>query len=174
MKDIPQSVKDFVAVYQRSSIAARAQRELSEHLAATEERRAKTIEFREGVRLDKAKSVPKNDPHTAGLWTQIKAATTRQYQLMWNDKTSIVIKQGSSVVQSIILGSLFYMLPHTTAGIFTRGGTLFFCLLFNALLGMGEVTASFDGRSILGKHKVRLVSCPPSSPTSSNMITPRS
>lgn len=74
---------------------------------------------------------------------------------MWNDKTSLVIKQGSSIVQSIILGSLFYMLPQTTAGIFTRGGTLFFCLLFNALLGMSEVTISFTGRSILAKHKVR-------------------
>lgn len=89
----------------------------------------------------------------AGLWTQVKAATRRQYQLMWNDKGSIFIKQGSSVVQSIILGSLFYMLPETTNGIFTRGGTLFFCLLFNALLGMSEVTASFAGRSILAKHK---------------------
>lgn len=59
----------------------------------------------------------------AGLWTQIKAAATRQYQLMWNDKASLAIKQGSSIVQSIILGSVFYRLPQTTGGIFTRGGT---------------------------------------------------
>lgn len=42
---------------------------------------------------------------------------------MWNDKPSLAIKQGSSIVQSIILGSLFYALPQTSAGLFTRGGT---------------------------------------------------
>ena len=70
---------------------------------------------------------------------------------------SILIKQGSSVAQSLINGSLFYALPQTTNGIFTRGGTLFFILLFNALLSMTEVTVSFEGRAILAKHKVRRV-----------------
>lgn len=72
---------------------------------------------------------------------------------MWNDKGSIAIKQGSCITQSIILGSLFYNLPPNTSGLFTRGGALFFILLFNALLGMSEVTSSFDGRAILAKHK---------------------
>lgn len=72
---------------------------------------------------------------------------------MWNDKGSILIKQGSCIIQSIILGSLFYNLPQTTNGLFTRGGAIFFILLFNALLGMTEVTTSFDGRAILAKHK---------------------
>lgn len=68
---------------------------------------SRTIEFKEAVVAEKAKSVPASAPHTAGLWTQVKACTARQYQLMWNDRTSIMIKQGSCVVQSIILGSLF-------------------------------------------------------------------
>jgi len=53
-------------------------------------------------------------------------------------------------------GSLFYALPRDTTGLFTRGGALFFVLLFNSLLAMTEVTTSFDGRAILGKHKARL------------------
>lgn len=150
---IPTTPEEFAAAYLASDLAKRNMADLDAHMHEEEERRARTEEFRAVVRQEKAKSVSKRAPHTAGLWTQVKAATRRQYQLMWNDKASLAIKQGSSIVQSIILGSLFYMLPQTTSGLFTRGGTLFFVLLFNALLGMGEVTASFNGRSILAKHK---------------------
>jgi ATP-binding cassette subfamily G (WHITE) protein 2 (SNQ2) len=89
---------------------------------------------------------------------------------MWNDKGSILIKQGSCIIQSIILGSLFYNLPQTTNGLFTRGGAIFFILLFNALLGMTEVTTSFDGRAILAKHKAFSMyrSVPSSAPPSAS------
>lgn len=44
-----------------------------------------------------------------------------------------IIKQGTSIAQSIILGSLFYNLPENTNGLFTRAGVLFFICLWNAL-----------------------------------------
>ena len=149
----PVSVQDFVVAYQESDICKNALHELEEHLSADDRRVAQASGFRETVQNEQAKSVSKKAPFTAGLWTQVKACTIQQYQLMWNDKGSIIIKQGSSIVQSIILGSLFYNLPQTTDGLFTRGGTIFFILLFNALLGMTEVTTSFEGRAILAKHK---------------------
>ncbi|KAF8314186.1 ABC transporter [Clavulina sp. PMI_390] len=153
MRDLPLSPEEFLAVYNNSDVARRMKQELDDHLAAEDARAKQTDDFKDGVRREKMKGVWESDPSTVDIWTQIKAATTRQYQLMWNDKASLVIKQGSSIVQSIILGSLFYNLQYSTADIFTRSGTLFFILLFNALLGMTEVTASFTGRSILAKHK---------------------
>ncbi|KAF8314175.1 hypothetical protein DL93DRAFT_2228010 [Clavulina sp. PMI_390] len=153
MRDLPLSPQEFLAVYEKSDVARRMKQELDDHLAAEEARAKQTAEFKEGVRLEKARGVWRNDPSTVDIWTQVKAATVRQYQLLWNDKTSLVIKQGSSIVQSVILGSLFYNLQYTTADMFTRSGTIFFILLFNSLLSMTEVTASFSGRSILAKHK---------------------
>ena len=38
-------------------------------------------------------------------------------------------------------------------GVFTRGGTLFIVLLFNALLALAEMTAAFTSKPILLKHK---------------------
>lgn len=40
-----------------------------------------------------------------------------------------------------------------SGGVFTRGGVMFFILLFNALLAMAELTASFESRPIMLKHK---------------------
>lgn len=44
-------------------------------------------------------------------------------------------------------------LPKTAAGVFTRGGVMFFMLLFNALLALAELTSAFESRPILLKHK---------------------
>ncbi|KAK2759372.1 hypothetical protein FQN54_002850 [Arachnomyces sp. PD_36] len=57
------------------------------------------------------------------------------------------------VFLAIIVGSLFYNLPQTSEGVFTRGGVMFFMILFNALLAMAELTAAFSSRPILQKHK---------------------
>jgi ATP-binding cassette subfamily G (WHITE) protein 2 (SNQ2) len=182
---VPNTPEEFAAAYLASEIAKAANRELDEHLADSARLEAQTQEFKEAVAEEKAKGAGKNNPYvrlhfphhlrscrtltsalftqSVSLWTQVKACTVRQYQLIWNDKGSIMIKQGSCIIQSIILGSLFYNLPQNTNGLFTRGGAIFFILLFNALLGMTEVTSSFDGRAILAKHKAfSMYRCVPS------------
>lgn len=64
MKSIPTTPEEFVAVYQQSDVARNMRQELEDHLAATDERNKMTMDFKEGVKHDKAKSVSSNDPHT--------------------------------------------------------------------------------------------------------------
>src|SRR4051794_5333185 len=72
---------------------------------------------------------------------------------MTGDRASLFGKWGGLVFQGLIVGSLFFNLQDTTAGAFPRGGTLFFLLLFNALLALAEQTAAFVSKPILMKHK---------------------
>jgi ABC-type multidrug transport system permease subunit len=72
---------------------------------------------------------------------------------MTGDRASLFGKWGGLVFQGLIVGSLFFNLQYTTAGAFPRGGTLFFLLLFNALLALAEQTAAFVSKPILMKHK---------------------
>jgi ABC-type multidrug transport system permease subunit len=97
--------------------------------------------------------LPQKSPLTVSFLTQIKAAVTRQYQILWGDKATFAIKQISTLVQALISGSLFYNAPDNSAGLFVKSGALFFALLFNSLLAMSEVTDSFTGRPVLSKHK---------------------
>jgi len=78
---------------------------------------------------------------------------------MIGDRASLVGKWGGIVFQGLIVGSLFFQLPSNTNGAFTRGGVLFFILLFNALLALAEQTAAFESKPILLKHKSK--SCVP-------------
>ncbi|TDZ32326.1 Brefeldin A resistance protein [Colletotrichum spinosum] len=84
---------------------------------------------------------------------QVVACTKRQFMVMAGDRASLFGKWGGLVFQGLIVGSLFFNLPNTAAGAFPRGGTLFFLLLFNALLALAEQTAAFESKPILLKHK---------------------
>ncbi|KAF7554386.1 hypothetical protein G7Z17_g2939 [Cylindrodendrum hubeiense] len=85
--------------------------------------------------------------------SQVIACTQRQFLVMTGDRASLFGKWGGLLFQGLIVGSLFYNLPQTATGAFPRGGTLFFLLLFNALLALAEQTSAFVSKPILLKHK---------------------
>jgi ABC-type multidrug transport system permease subunit len=90
---------------------------------------------------------------TVGFAEQVRACVRRQYQILWGDKATFIIKQASTIAQALIAGSLFYDSPENSGGLFLKSGALFFSVLFNSLLAMSEVTESFSGRPVLLKHK---------------------
>ncbi|KFA71533.1 hypothetical protein S40288_06824 [Stachybotrys chartarum IBT 40288] len=113
-----------------------------------------TSDFKEAVAREKHKGVMwAKTAVTADFYTQVKAATIRQYQIMWGDKPTLFMKQGATVIQSLLGGSLFYSAPDNSSGLFLKGGALFFSILYNALIALSEVTDSFTGRPILAKHR---------------------
>lgn len=147
----PRTAEDIRERYVKSSIKSNMEAEYS--FPTSDEAKTGTEDFRESVQQEKHKSLPKKSPLTVSFITQVKAAVTRQYQILWGDKATFFIKQISTLVQALISGSLFYNAPNNSAGLFVKSGALFFALLFNSLLAMSEVTDSFSGRPVLAKHK---------------------
>lgn len=119
----------------------------------SEEARVNTEGFKQRVALEKHKGLAGKSPLTVGFPVQVRACVARQYQIIWGDKSTFFIKQISTVVQAVIIGSLFYGAPDDSSGLFIKAGALFFSVLFNSLMAMSEVTDSFTGRPILTKHK---------------------
>lgn len=115
--------------------------------------RQRTQDFKDGVSFETSKRLPKNSPLTVDFTSQVKACIIRQYQIIWGDKATFVIKQVATLMQALIAGSLFYNAPNNSGGLFVKSGALFFSLLYNSLLAMSEVTDSFEGRPVLVKHK---------------------
>ncbi|CAI7585660.1 unnamed protein product [Penicillium discolor] len=115
--------------------------------------RERTEEFKQGVAFESSKNLPKNSPFTVGFLDQVKICVQRQYQILWGDKATFIIKQVATLCQALIAGSLFYDAPDNSGGLFIKSGALFFSLLYNSLLAMSEVNESFSGRPVLIKHK---------------------
>lgn len=113
----------------------------------------RTQDFRDGVAFETSNGLPKNSPLTVSFNEQVKACVSRQYQILWGDKATFIIKQVATLIQALIAGSLFYNAPDNSGGLFVKSGALFFSLLYNSLLAMSEVTDSFHGRPVLIKHK---------------------
>ncbi|KAE8423502.1 ABC-2 type transporter-domain-containing protein [Aspergillus pseudocaelatus] len=113
----------------------------------------RTEDFKESIAWEKSKYLPKNSPLTISFWSQVEACTIRQYQILWGDKSTFLAKQILSTIMALIAGSCFYDSPPTSLGLFTKGGAVFFALLYNCIVAMSEVTESFKGRPVLLKHK---------------------
>ncbi|EKV20717.1 ABC transporter, putative [Penicillium digitatum Pd1] len=115
--------------------------------------RERTAAFKESVAWEKSKHLPKSSSLTTSFWAQLVACTKRQYQILWGEKSTFITKQVLSCAMALIAGSCFYDSPDTSEGLFTKGGAVFFSLLYNCIVAMSEVTESFKGRPVLIKHK---------------------
>jgi hypothetical protein len=125
----PHTADDIRAEYQQTQIYKWMREEIG--YADSDEAKANTAEFKAAVIADRHKSLPKHSPLTATFSAQIMALTKRQYQIIWGNKVAAIIRQGACLVQSLVAGSLFYNIPNTANGLFLRGGTLFFSVLYN-------------------------------------------
>jgi ABC-type multidrug transport system permease subunit len=56
------------------------------------------------------------------------------------------------IAQGLIMGSVFLNMPNATSAYFSRGGTLFFAVLFGAMSSMAEIPALYAQRPIVSRH----------------------
>jgi ATP-binding cassette subfamily G (WHITE) protein 2 (SNQ2) len=147
----PRNAPELRHAYEASPIKARMDEELS--FPNSPEAEANTKAFAESVQMEKSGQLGKKSPLTVSFVEQVKTCVVRQYQIIWGDKSTFFLKQGATVLQALISGSLFYAAPDNSNGLFIKGGSLFLALLFHALVAMSEVTDSFSGRPVLAKHK---------------------
>ncbi|OQE05791.1 hypothetical protein PENVUL_c022G01623 [Penicillium vulpinum] len=141
---IPRNAAEFQAAYRKSET-------YKGNLADIESLEA-DVEAQRQER-EAARSSSKRKNYTISFYKQVMILTHRQFLVMVGDRKSLIGKWSVITFQALIVGSLFYNLPDTSNGVFTRGGVMFFILLFNALLAMAELTAAFESRPILMKHK---------------------
>ncbi|RKO93196.1 ABC-2 type transporter-domain-containing protein, partial [Blyttiomyces helicus] len=66
---------------------------------------------------------------------------------------AVVFKFLFSMIMALINGSVYIKLPTDTSGAFTRGGVLFFSLLFNSVSAMAELPKTMGGRPIIYKQR---------------------
>ncbi|KAJ1767965.1 ATP-binding cassette transporter snq2 [Coemansia sp. RSA 1813] len=95
----------------------------------------------------------KKSPYTTTFLFQFYLLIIREWEIFLGNKTQIVFKVIYNISFAIIVGTLFIRLPHNTDSFFTRGGVLFFALLFNSLTSMAEIPKAVTGRQVVYKHK---------------------
>ncbi|KAJ5771410.1 uncharacterized protein N7511_003461 [Penicillium nucicola] len=148
---VPNTPEDFESCYHNSTVY----REQLDSIVPPEKLAYETEDMEMAVASEKGKQhIPrKTSPYTASLWSQIGACTTRQFQIMWGDKFSLMVKVSSAIIQALVCGSLFYNLKDDSSSIFLRPGVLFFPVLYFLLESLSETVGSYMGRPILSRQK---------------------
>ncbi|KAK3711294.1 ATP-binding cassette transporter snq2 [Vermiconidia calcicola] len=109
--------------------------------------------FERAVQEGKSKRVPKKSPYTVSFPRQVMACTQREFWLLLGDTTTLYTKLFIIVSNGLIVGSLFYGEPLSTAGAFSRGGALFFSILFLGWLQLTELMKAVTGRAVVARHR---------------------
>ncbi|KAJ5280031.1 hypothetical protein N7478_005403 [Penicillium angulare] len=112
-----------------------------------------TRRFQSSVAQSKSKTVSKSSPYTVSLVRQVAACVKREFWLLWGDKTSLYTKYFIIISNGLIVASLFYGESMDTSGAFSRGGALFFSILFLGWLQLTELMPAVTGRGIVARHK---------------------
>lgn len=149
---IPHTPKQFEEAFKTSAFYTTVEKQRVEYQDSVSERNP-ISHFKEAAKQVKQKHVSVKNPYTISFVGQVKALTIRQVQLTRGDMTSVISRYASNVIKAIIVGSVFFKLKADATGTFTRGGVLFFALLFNALISQAELPMAMQGRPILYKHK---------------------
>ncbi|KAF9415247.1 hypothetical protein BGZ94_000147 [Podila epigama] len=149
---VPHTPKQFEDAYKASTLYTDIEHQRVEYQGSVSENNPAT-HFKEATKQSKQHHVSVKNPYTISFIGQVKVLTVRQVQLTLGDITSLVSRYASNVIKAVIVGSVFLLLPTDASGTFTRGGVLFFALLFNALISQAELPVAMYGRAVLYKHK---------------------
>ena len=148
---VPRTPDEFEAHWKRSPERAALMEEINLYEAENEGTDA-LGNLREAHKNQQAKHMRPQSPYMISIFMQIRICTIRAYQRIWNDMVSTVTTVVGQVVMALIVGSVFYGQPNTTASFFQKGSTLFFAILLNALISIGEINNLYDQRPIVEKH----------------------
>jgi ABC-type multidrug transport system ATPase subunit/ABC-type multidrug transport system permease subunit len=149
----PRSPDDFVRLWKESKYYAQLQQEMelyrSNYCAVDAElEKLKQLQSNQKATRQRAAS-----PYTASIAQQFFGTIKRSYQRVIGDKVYLVAMAFSAIFMSLINGSVFVNTPSNTSGFFSKGGVIFFSVLFNALQTMSEVATQYAQRPIVQKHK---------------------
>lgn len=98
-----------------------------------------------------------NSQYVVNYWTQVYYCMIRGFQRVKGDSTYTKVYLSSFLIKALIIGSMFHKIDDksqsTTAGAYSRGGMLFYVLLFASVTSLAEIGNSFSSRPVIVKHK---------------------
>ena len=151
---VPRSTTDFEAAFRCSDHYRKLLADVDDyekHLGNTGFGDAK--EFEQSVQEQKSRRVSNESSYTISFARQVSACTRREFWLVFGDKPTLYTKFFIIVSNALIVGSLFFRQSTTTTGAFSRGGTLFFSLLFLGWLQLTELMRAVSGRAVIQRHR---------------------
>lgn len=84
---------------------------------------------------------------------QLRICMKREWWLLRQHLYPLYVRFIIVVVVALLLGSMFYDMPQTTTGIYSRGGFVFYASVVVGWVQLAELEGAMEGRGIIARHK---------------------
>ncbi|KAI0752733.1 pleiotropic drug resistance ABC transporter [Daedaleopsis nitida] len=149
---VPRTASEFVEYFQKSQFARANHEDIDAYRAEFAGKPERASHYKQSVQDEHARHASKKSPYIVSIPMQARALMRRRWQIIRGGIAVQVIQLMSFVIQAIIIGTVFLRLKDNTISFFSRGGVLFFSLLFAALSTMSEIPALFAQRPIVHRQ----------------------
>ncbi|KAJ5229183.1 hypothetical protein N7489_009891 [Penicillium chrysogenum] len=149
---VPRTSLEFESYWKSSPEYAELQRSMQQYKQKTPLDISEEIKLDEVKRLEQTTHARPSSPYLLSIPMQIRLCIVRAWQRTRNDIPGLVSSAVAQIVVSLIIGSLFYNIPQTTAGLGQRGSVLFLAVLTNALISLLEINTLYSQRLIVEKQ----------------------
>ncbi|KAG6330183.1 hypothetical protein ID866_8906, partial [Astraeus odoratus] len=150
---VPRTAEEMATYFKRSGAGQRNRSEMDAYYATYVNKPELKDAYETCSRAEHARHAPQSKPHVVSIPMQVRAVMRRRWQILKGDWVTQAVQLGGQVFQAIVMGTLFLKLPDSTAAFFSRGGVMFFALLFSTMAAMAEIDALFAQRPIVLRHR---------------------
>ncbi|KAJ6179784.1 hypothetical protein N7519_010245 [Penicillium mononematosum] len=149
---VPRTSLEFEEYWKNSPEHAELQMSMQQYKQKTPLDISEEIKLDEVKRLEQSAHARPSSPYLLSVPMQIRLCIVRAWQRTRNDIPGLIASAVAQIVVSLIIGSLFYDIPQTTAGLGQRGSVLFLAVLTNALISLLEINTLYSQRLIVEKQ----------------------
>ncbi|KAI9730558.1 MAG: hypothetical protein M1834_005799 [Cirrosporium novae-zelandiae] len=151
-KRVPRTPDDFERYWKKSEEYHEMLKEIDDYEKDFPVGGSTLEEFQKSYRDMQANHTRAGTPYMISIPMQVKLCFIRTYQRILGDSTSTITRIIGQICMSLIVGSIFWNNPNTTAGLFGKGAVTFFAVLLNALIAVVEIFRLYEQRPIVEKQ----------------------
>ncbi|KAK6519369.1 hypothetical protein TWF281_003203 [Arthrobotrys megalospora] len=148
---VPITPEELEAAFRESKYFKQVQSELDEYDRELQEAEPAKV-FEQAVKNEKNRGSGRKSPFVVSFPTQVASLTQREFQLKFQDMTTLRNYMINAVFLALILGALFFDIPRDSAGAFLVGGASFFSVVLVAWLQFGEGFQVLAMRNVASKQ----------------------
>ncbi|KIY48466.1 hypothetical protein FISHEDRAFT_73662 [Fistulina hepatica ATCC 64428] len=149
---VPRSASEFAQRFLESDFGQQNRLEIEEYRRQCVGNEKLAQEYRECAYTEHADNTRKSSPYITSIPMQARSVIRRRVQIIRGNPRTYIVFIIVHIYQAIIVGTAFYQLPKRTSDFFSRGGALFWALLFPALATMTEIPGLFFQRPIVRRQ----------------------
>lgn len=149
---VPKTADEFEAYWKASPEYQKLKEEIAEYKQGFSREETKHL-LTESIEQEKQRGQRVGSLYTVNILEQFRLNFRRAGQNLWGSKDYTITQIVAALAQSLIIGSLYYKTPNDASGAFSRGGVIFFSVLYLSLMSLAEISNSFYARPIMMKQQ---------------------